>query len=251
MINIASLIYINETHLSLKIWWVLGASVHCSCALLQGNALGGPMNDQLTLEHKGQPSCLEWWQPHGWISPQRPWPQGQAKSRLHPRLNPCLTLSQPGLLPSLTSAPSWVHTFYKAWALNLWPCFQVWLLGKIRQTFSSKMSLGGFLKDVTSFSVQKEELVAMTSYKPTNQRLWAQVIDSECFSASLFNSFILTRNEHASYISPPPVRGGLSSSKTVFEIQDREKESFNPPWQHGAWHITGTKNSFLDELIHP
>ena len=38
----------------------MSASVHCSCALLQGNALGGPMNDQLTLEHKGQPSCLEW-----------------------------------------------------------------------------------------------------------------------------------------------------------------------------------------------
>ena len=69
----------------------------------------------------------------------------------------------------------------------------------------------------------------MPSYKPKNQPLWVQVIDSECFLTSLFNSFILTRGGHASYISPPPVHGGLSSSKTIFEIQDREKESFNPP----------------------
>ena len=68
----------------------------------------------------------------------------------------------------------------------------------------------------------------MPSYKPSNQPLWVQVIDSACFLASLFNSFILTRGGHASYISPPSVRGGLSSSKAVFEIQDCEEESFNP-----------------------
>ena len=75
----------------------------------------------------------------------------------------------------------------------------------------------------------KRAASSLPSYKPNNQPLWVEVIDSECLLASLFNSCILARGGHASYISPPPVLGGLSSSKTVFEIQDHEKESFNPP----------------------
>lgn len=94
----------------------------------------------------------------------------------------------------------------------------------------------------------------MPSYKPGNQPLWVQVIDSACFflwhhSSILSSSLGVDMLPHLTSTCAGEV--WFLPLRLYLRFQDCEKESFNPPWQQGAWHITGTKNSFLDEQIHP
>lgn len=64
---------------------------------------------------------------------------GQAKSRLHKRVHPCLTLLFLSLFSSLPSGSSSEPFLNEAWVLCLQPCSQIGFLGSPRETFSSMM----------------------------------------------------------------------------------------------------------------
>lgn len=144
MINLASSMYINETHLS-------GNSDECWAL---------PFTAAAWLLQR-IPLVEQWMTSYFWCTKASPPASSgdncmvgftpRARLMVRPSLgftsNPTLAWLVPCLMPShLLLLPPQFHTFYKAWAPNLWSCSQLRLFRQNKTGCSSMMESGWFRK---------------------------------------------------------------------------------------------------------